>query len=173
MPPNGVLIFEAPDLERVSISEAFSRTGYHDDDELYLCVDVFIFRTHESSSFVSSHLKLIKNRLLLKIRFNALTSKLLYSCCTLCFSVQGGRILARAASADSAILDKVWNESLIYPREMKTGSKERAGGGEGKSLAYEHGSMRGVRSCVIINRIVSRCTGNVLRMIMKKHLFHV
>ena len=46
------------------------------------------------------------DRLLLKIRFNALTSKLLYSCYTLCFSVQGGRILARAASADSAILDK-------------------------------------------------------------------
>ena len=42
-----------------------------------------IFRTHESSSFVSSHLKLFKDRLLLKIRFNALTSKLLYSCCTL------------------------------------------------------------------------------------------
>ena len=57
------------------------------------------FRTHESSSFVSSHLKLFKDRLLL-------TSKLLYSCCTLCFSVQGGRILARVPSADSAILDK-------------------------------------------------------------------
>ena len=42
-----------------------------------------IFQTHESSSFVSSHLKLFKDRLLLKIRFNALTSKLLYSCCTL------------------------------------------------------------------------------------------
>ena len=42
-----------------------------------------IFRTHESSTFVSSHLKLFKDRLLLKIRFNALTSKLLYSCCTL------------------------------------------------------------------------------------------
>ena len=65
VPPNGVVIFEAPDLERVSISEAFSRTGYDDDDELYLCVDVFIFRTHESSSFVSSHLKLFKDRLLL------------------------------------------------------------------------------------------------------------
>ena len=38
-----------------------------------------IFRTHESSSFVSSYLKLFKDRLLLKIRFNALTSKLLYS----------------------------------------------------------------------------------------------
>ena len=64
-----------------------------------------IFRTHESSSFVSSHLKLFKDRLLL-------TSKLLYSCCTLCFSVQGGRILARAASADSAILDKQARGSL-------------------------------------------------------------
>ena len=38
-----------------------------------------IFRTHESSSFVSSHLKLFKDRLLLKTWFNALTSKLLYS----------------------------------------------------------------------------------------------
>ena len=35
-----------------------------------------IFRKHEISSFVSSHLKLFKDRLLLKIRFNALTSKL-------------------------------------------------------------------------------------------------
>ena len=33
--------------------------------------------------------------------------------------------------------------------------------------------MRGERFCVIINRIVSTCTGNVLRMIMKKHLFDV
>ena len=41
------------------------------------------FRTHESSTFVSSHVKVFKDRLLLKIRFNALTSKLLYSCCTL------------------------------------------------------------------------------------------
>ena len=41
-----------------------------------------IFRTHESSTFVSSHLKLFKDRLLLKIRFNALTSKPLYSCVT-------------------------------------------------------------------------------------------
>ena len=49
------------------------------------------------------HLKLFKDRLLLTIRFSELTSKLLYSCCTLCFSLQGGRILA---SSDSAILDK-------------------------------------------------------------------
>ena len=41
------------------------------------------FRTQESSSFVSSDLKLFKDRLLLRIRFNALTSKLLHSCCTL------------------------------------------------------------------------------------------
>ena len=38
-----------------------------------------IFRTHESSSFVTSYLKLFKDRMLFKIRFNALTSKLLYS----------------------------------------------------------------------------------------------
>ena len=68
---------------------------------------------------------------------------------------------------------EVWNESIMYPREMETGSKERDGGGEGKSLAYERGSVRGERFCVIINRIVSTCTGNVLRMIMKKHLFDV
>ena len=38
-----------------------------------------LFRTHESSSFVSSHLELFKDRLLLKTWFSALTSKLLYS----------------------------------------------------------------------------------------------
>ena len=61
----------------------------------------------------------------------------------------------------------------MYPREMETGSKERDGGGEGKSLAYERGSVRGERFCVIINRIVSTCTGNVLRMLITKHLFDV
>ena len=73
--------FEAPDLER----------GIHFDQRRFLERGIK-FRTHESSSFVSSHLKLFKDRLLLKIRFSALTSKLLYSCCTLSFSVQGGRI---------------------------------------------------------------------------------
>ena len=52
---------------------------------------------------------------------------------------------------------EVWNESIMYPREMETGSKERDGGGEGKSLAYEGGSVRGERFCIIINRIVSTC----------------
>ena len=61
----------------------------------------------------------------------------------------------------------------MYPREMETGSKERDGGGEGKSLVYEGGSVHGERFCIIINRIVSTCTGNVLRMILKKHLFDV
>ena len=61
----------------------------------------------------------------------------------------------------------------MYPREMETGSKERDGGGEGKSLAYEHGSVHDERFCIIINSIVSTCTGNVLWMIMKKRLFHV
>ena len=61
----------------------------------------------------------------------------------------------------------------MYPREMETGSKERDGGGEGKSLAYERGSVHGERFCVIINRIVSTNTENVLQMIMKKHLFDV
>ena len=45
----------------------------------------------------------------------------------------------------------------MYPREMETGSKERDRGGEGKSLAYEGGSVRGERFCIIINRIVSTC----------------
>ena len=57
------------------------RTGY--PFQRRLLERGIIFRTHKSSSFVSSHLKLFKDRLLLKIRFNALTSKLLYSCCTL------------------------------------------------------------------------------------------
>ena len=61
----------------------------------------------------------------------------------------------------------------MYPREMETNSKERDGGGEGKSLAYERGSVRGVRFCVIINRIVTTYTGNLLRMIIKKYLFEV
>ena len=61
----------------------------------------------------------------------------------------------------------------MYPREMETGSKERDGGGEGKSIAYERGSVSGERFCVIINCFVSTCTEKVLRIIMKKHLFDV
>ena len=61
----------------------------------------------------------------------------------------------------------------MYPRELETGSKERDRGGEGKLLAYGRGSVSGERFCVVINRIVSTCTGNILRMIMKKHLFDV
>ena len=53
----------------------------------------------------------------------------------------------------------------MYLRELEVGSKERDREGEGKSLAYERGSVRGERFCVIINCIVSTCTGNVLRMI--------
>ena len=68
---------------------------------------------------------------------------------------------------------EVWNESIIYPREMETSSKERDGRREGKSLAYERGSVLGERFCVIINRSVTTCKGNVLWMIMKKYLFDV
>ena len=53
----------------------------------------------------------------------------------------------------------------MYPRELETGSKERDREGEGKSLAYKRGSVRGERFCIIINRIVSTCTGNVLWII--------
>ena len=61
------------------------RTGY--PFQRLLLERGIIFRTHgtnaERSSFVSSHLKLFKDWLLLKIRFNESTSKLLYPCCTL------------------------------------------------------------------------------------------
>ena len=54
----------------------------------------------------------------------------------------------------------------MYPREMEMSSRQMDGGGEGKSLAYERGSVRDERFCVIINRIAgSTCKGNVLRMI--------
>ena len=124
--------FEAPDLTGYSFQRRFLERG-------------IIFRTHESSSFVSSHSKLFKERLLLKIRFNALTSRLLYSCCNLCFSVQAGVFWRelRGLTLPSWINRhaEVWNESIMYPREMETGSKERDGGGEVKSLAYECGSF--------------------------------
>ena len=50
-------------------------TGYSFQRRFLKCG--IIFKIHESSSFVSSYLKLFKERLLLKIRFNTLTSKLL------------------------------------------------------------------------------------------------
>ena len=53
------------------------RTGY--PFQRHFLERGIIFRTHESSSFVSGHLKLFKDTLLLKILLNALTSKLLYS----------------------------------------------------------------------------------------------
>ena len=95
VPPNGVVILKLL-KNGVSISGAFSRTGYNISNawKVQFCKQPFEI------------IQLFKDRLLLKIRFNALTSKLLYSCRTLCFSVQGGHILARAASADSVILDK-------------------------------------------------------------------
>ena len=39
----------------------------------------------------------------------------------------------------------------MYPREMGMSSRQMDGEGEGKSLAYERGSVRGERFCVIIN----------------------
>ena len=48
--------------------------------------------------------------------------------------------MARATSADSTTWitsdAEVWNESIMYPREMETGSKEGDGVGEGKSLGF-------------------------------------
>ena len=45
----------------------------------------------------------------------------------------------------------------MYPREIETSSKERDGGGEGKSLAYERGSVPSERFCLIIlGRILER-----------------
>ena len=71
MPPNvrgrG---FEAPD---------FLERGIHFRER------GIIFRTHESFAiqFCKQPFEIFKERSLLKIRFNALTSKLLYSCCVL------------------------------------------------------------------------------------------
>ena len=49
----------------------------------------------------------------------------------------------------------------MYPREMETGSKDRDRGREGKSLAYERGSVRGERFCVIVlGRILERSIKN-------------
>ena len=102
LPPGGVLpyiTYTGMWLPKGSLFwSSWFRTGY--PFQRRFLERGIIFRTHESSIFVGSHLKVFKDSLLLKIRFNALTSKLLYSCCTLCSSVQGGRILARAASAD-------------------------------------------------------------------------
>ena len=91
-----------------------------------------VFRTHESPSFVSSHLKLLKDRLLLKLQFNASTSKLLYFGCTLCFSVQSGHILDRAASTNSSILDKQARRSLerVYNVPEGDGNGLKKGTGE-------------------------------------------
>ena len=45
----------------------------------------------------------------------------------------------------------------MYPREIETSSKERDGGGEGKSLAYERGSVPSERFCLIVlGRILER-----------------
>ena len=75
VPPNGVVSLKLLIQNGVPFERRFLERG-------------IIFRTHESSSFVSSQLKLFKDRLLLKIRFSALTSKLLYSCCTLQRSIK-------------------------------------------------------------------------------------
>ena len=61
MAPNGVVILKLLIYNGVSILEAFSRMGYN--------------ISNASSSFVSSYLKLFKDRLLLKIRFNARVNK--------------------------------------------------------------------------------------------------
>ena len=88
-----------------------------------------IFRTHESSSFVSSHLKLFKDRLLLKIGFNALTSNLLYSCCTLllflfkfsknvekidqvCWIQYGGKLRKSAEQPKTLHMRRSWHSSF-------------------------------------------------------------
>ena len=76
VPPKGVVILKLLIQKGVSISEVFPRTGYN------------ISNAQKLSTFVSSHLEVFKDRLLLKTRFNALTSKPLYSCCTLERSIE-------------------------------------------------------------------------------------
>ena len=119
-------------------SSSWFRTGY--PFQRRFLERGIIFRTHESYSFVSNHLKLFKNRLLLKIRFNALTA----NCCTLvapCVLASRAGVFwrkPRVLTLPSWINRRaeVWNEAIMYPRETETGSKERNGGGEGNSLAY-------------------------------------
>ena len=88
-----------------------------------------IFRTHESSSFVSSHLKLFKDRLPLNIRLNELTSKLLYSCRTLERSIknwpisrtgylfQGKLFLERGANFESRAAHTHLKNIQVPPRD--------------------------------------------------------
>ena len=67
--------------------------------------------------------------------------------------MQDGCILARAASADSAILDKWARGSLERVHNVAEGDgdglKRKGRGRRKKSLAYERGSVHGERFCVI------------------------
>ena len=107
-------------------------------------------------------MKLFKDRLLLKIRFNALTS----NCCTLVapyvLACRAGVFWhePRALTPPSWINRRaeVWNESIIGT--WRRAQKKGAGKEKGKSVAfirpaYERGSVRGEGCCVIISRIVS------------------
>ena len=65
---------------------------------------------------------------------------------------------------------EVWND---VPEGDGDKLKRKGRGRRRKIVSFERGSVCVERFCVIINRVVSTCTGNVLRMIMKKHLFDV
>ena len=77
--PNRVVILKLLIQNGVSISQAFSRTGYNISNA----------RKHQ---FCKQPFEIIQDRLLLKIWFSALTSRLLYSCCTLEWNIKNWTI---------------------------------------------------------------------------------
>ena len=85
VPPYGVVILKLLILNGVSISEAFSRTGYN-------------ISNARKIQFCKQPFEIIQGQIAFKKTVQCVNKQTLYSCCTLCFSVQGGRILAQAAS---------------------------------------------------------------------------
>ena len=120
----------------MSISEAFSGTRYNISNARKL-------------QFCKQSFEIIQGQIAFKNTVQCV-SKLLYSCCTLCFSVQSGHILARAASADSAILDKYARGSLERVQNVPEGD------GDGLKIV-DHGFFFCLK----------------LLLIMKKHSFDV
>ena len=102
VPPIGVVILKLLIQNGVSISEAFSRTGYN-------------ISNAQKLQFCKQPFEIIQGQIALKIRFSALTSRLLYSCCTVEQSIknwpisrkgyqfQGKFFLERGANLESRV----------------------------------------------------------------------
>ena len=115
--PNGVVILKLLILKGVSISEAFSRTGYNISNarKLQFCKQLF---------------EIIQGQIAFKntVRYGCT----LVAPCVLEYRAGVFWREPRALTPPSWINRgaEVWNESIMYPREMETSSKERDGGGE-------------------------------------------